>query len=219
MLDFNEMVTNFVSREQKAKQIGRYYPSEIGSCLRKVWYGYKHPQAVSPELLKIFAAGNIVHEFVVEVLKSEKNKHVQLLEEELPFKHEMDGFVISGRIDDLVLLKHDNKKVLVEVKSAKSTEHLDEPKLSNEIQLILYMHLLGIHDGVLLYVDKTNLQSKVFTVPYSQKRGEEILQRFKNLDTALRANELPLPEAKEIEGINWMCRFCEYAQMCDKNEK
>ena len=219
MLDFNRMVDNYVAREQREKKIGRYYPSEIGSCIRKVWYSYKHPLEVSPELLKIFEAGNMFHEFVVDVFKSEKNKNVELLEEELPFKHKVDDFLISGRIDDLVLLKERGKRVLVEVKSAKSVDYLDKPKISNEMQLVLYMHLTGVHDGVLLYIDKTNLQSRVFTVPYDKKRAENIIGRFGKLHTALKENRLPFAEAKELEDMYWMCRYCEYEEKCSKNEK
>lgn len=218
MINFDKLVEIHLTKEQKAKQVGRYYPSEIGLCMRKTWYGYKYPTQVSMELLKIFEAGNMVHDFVVRVFKSEKNKEVELVQEEMPFKYEGDGFLISGRIDDLVLLKENGKQILVEVKSAKTIKGMEKPKLPNELQLILYMHVLNIHDGVLLYVDKTNLQSKVFEIPYSKIRGEQIIQRFKQLDVALKNNLLPEPEGKIIEDLSWMCAFCEYAEKCDKNE-
>jgi len=219
MINFNKLVEAHLFREQKAKQIGRYYPSEIGSCMRKVWYSYKRPQQISVDTLKIFEAGNIIHGFVVEVFKSEKNKDVQLLHEELPFKHQEKDFVISGRIDDLVLLKDKNEKVLVEVKSAKSIDMHDKASVTHEMQLLLYMHLLEIHKGVVLYVDKTNLNSKVFEVPYDAKRAEQVISRFKKLDTCLKGNELPEAEARQLEEMNWMCRFCEYAEVCEKNEQ
>ncbi len=218
MINFDKLVEMHLTKEQKAKQIGRYYPSEIGSCMRKTWYSYKYPQQVSMDLLKIFEAGNMVHDFVVRVFKSEKNKNVELVKEEMPFKFEGDGFIISGRIDDLVLLKENGKQVLVEVKSAKTIKGMEKAKLSNELQLILYMHILNIPDGVLLYVDKTNLQSKVFVIPYDKKRGEQIIERFKQLDVSLKSNLLPEAEGKQIEDLNWMCSFCEYVGKCDKNE-
>ena len=77
MIDFNKMVERHLEREHKPKEIGRYYPSEIGSCIRKTWYSYKYPQQISLELMKIFEVGNIMHGFVVEVLKSEKNREIQ----------------------------------------------------------------------------------------------------------------------------------------------
>ena len=43
-INFNKLIDKYLVREYKPKEIGRYYPSEIGSCLRKVWYSYKNPK-------------------------------------------------------------------------------------------------------------------------------------------------------------------------------
>src|SRR3989338_7512894 len=148
MFSFDKILEDQKKREHKPKGIGKYYPSEIGNCLRKVWYSYKFPQEISPDLLKIFEAGNIMHGFVVEVLKSEKNKDVKLLKTEFPFKHKMDDFEISGRIDNLVLVNASGKQVLVEVKSTGDLGFvMTSPKVENVMQLQLYMHFLDIHDG------------------------------------------------------------------------
>jgi len=219
MIDFDSMVDNYLKREQRAKQVGRYYPSEIGSCIRKIWYSYKHPLPVKAELMKIFEMGNILHDFVVEVLKSEKNPAVELLKSEFPFKIEKEDFLISGRVDDLILVKESGKNVLVEVKSTKSIDFVDKPSLSHEIQLQFYMHATGVHNGVVLYIDKSNLKSKVFSIEYDKKRAEEILQRFATLHRKLKSGELPEAEAKQLEELNWVCRFCEYREKCEKNEK
>ena len=89
--------------------------------------------------LKIFEVGNIIHGFVVEVLKSDKNKDIKLLECELPFKINIDDFVISGRVDDLLLLKSDDKKIIVEVKSTKNVSKVKQPELHHAMQLQFYM--------------------------------------------------------------------------------
>ncbi len=216
MIDFNKMLEAHIAREHRPKGIGKYYPSEIGNCLRKVWYSYKFPQEVSPDLLKIFEAGNIMHGFVVDVLKSEKHKEVQLLKSEFPFKHKMGDFEISGRIDNLVLVNASGKEVLIEVKSTGDLGFvMSEPKPENVMQLQLYMHVLKIHDGVLLYVDKRNLQSQVFTVPYDEDYAKEILDRFKKLHEHLKGEKLPDPEARIMrEEMGWMCRRCEYRERC-----
>ncbi|MBN1941170.1 MAG: Dna2/Cas4 domain-containing protein [Candidatus Diapherotrites archaeon] len=218
MIDFNRLIEKHLERESRPKQIGRYYPSEIGTCLRKIWYSYKHPMETKAELTKIFELGNILHEFVVDVLKSEKNKEVELLEEELPFQKSYPGFIVSGRIDDLILLKENNTKILVEVKSTKSVLPIGEAQDSHKTQLQLYMHATGVHKGIVLYVDKNNLQSKAFEIEYSKEEGEKIIERFKQLHTALTSDLLPTAEAKKFENKQWLCRFCDYAEKCEKNE-
>lgn len=219
MIDFDKLVDQHIAREFKPKQIGRYYPSEVGTCLRKVWYSYKYPQDIDPGLRKIFEVGDILHGFVVEVLNSEKNKDVELLKSEMPFKITLDDFVISGRVDDLILVKSSGKKALVEVKSTKDVSFIKKPQANHEMQLMFYMEATGVHDGVILYIDKNNLKSKVFEVEFDYKKASDIFDRFSFLHEHLKNDGLPEPEAKKVSDMNWMCKFCEYKGKCDKDEK
>jgi CRISPR/Cas system-associated exonuclease Cas4 (RecB family) len=219
MIDFDKMVDEHITREHKPKQIGRYYPSEVGSCMRKLWYSYKYPQEIDSDLRKIFEAGNIIHGFVVEVLKSEKNKDVKLLESEIPFKIETGDFTISGRVDDLVFVNLSGKNVLIEVKSTKDVSFVKKPQTSHVTQLMFYMEAIGVHNGIILYVDKNNLKSKVFEVEFDHQKAAEIFDRFKSLHEHLKEDKVPIPEAKRAVDMEWMCRFCEYREKCEKNEK
>ncbi len=218
MIDFNQMIDNYLYREFVPKKFGKYYPSEIGQCLRKLWYSYKYPLSVEPNLIKIFEVGNILHDFVVKVLKSERNPHVELLKYEFPVQITMDDFVVKGRIDDLVLVKEDGKQLLVEVKSCRNADSITEPMDHHMTQLQFYMSATGVKDGLLLYVDKNTLQTSAFDVPFDENFNSEILERFKILHAFLVKNVLPAAEAKLNKRMNWMCRFCEYRSKCDKNE-
>jgi CRISPR/Cas system-associated exonuclease Cas4 (RecB family) len=216
MIDFDELIRNYVKREEKPKKIGRYYPSEIGTCLRKVWFSYKYPKKTEEDLLKIFEVGNMVHNFVVEVLKSEKNPSVELISAEEPFLLNMKDFTISGRIDDLIFVKAHNKKLLIEVKSIGDISHLEDAKPEHKMQLQLYMFATKIHDGVVLYVDKKNLKSKVFTIPYDEGEALSVLERFSILHKHLIEDTPPPPEAKLDPKRSWMCNYCPYKEECNK---
>lgn len=217
MFDFNSLVDGFLEREHRPKGVGRYYPSEIGSCLRKTWYSYKFPKEIEPGLLRIFEMGNILHDFVVEVLKSEKTPDVELLESEFPVKKEMEGFTISGRVDNLLLLKQSGKNVLVEVKSTSNVDRVKGPQISHVRQLQFYMLATGVHNGALLYIDKRNLESKVFSVPFSETEADDVLERFKSLHSHLTGKKVPPAEAKGDKRIAWMCNYCEYSDKCEKD--
>lgn len=219
MFDFNEMVTRYIERESGyRKSVGRYYPSEIGGCMRKIWYSYFYPKEIQPELLKIFEMGNMLHDFVVKVLQSEKNKDVELLQSEFPLKIETPDFTISGRVDDLVLVKASGKTIVVEVKSTKGLDYVKEASEGHVMQLQLYMHATGIHNGIVLYVDKGNLQSKQFSVEYDEGKVGQIMERFGQLHRLLSSKLLPMDEAKKDSKKLWLCRYCEYADKCEKNE-
>lgn len=213
MIDFNRLIDNHLARESTHKKaIGKYYPSEIGGCIRKTWYSYKNPKPTEAKLARIFHTGDMLHEFVVDVIISEKNPEVELLEAEFPIKIEEKDFLISGRIDSIILVKLNNEKVLVEVKSCKylPKEHKEE----HEAQLQLYMHATQIHEGIILYIQKDNLESKSFSIKYDEKKIEKIIERFKILDSSLKKGEIPEAEAKHNEEKSWMCDYCPWKTEC-----
>ncbi len=214
MIDFNKMIENHLKRKERKKKIGRYYPSEIGSCLRKVWFSYKYPKQPDSNLLRIFEMGNIVHDFVVDVLKSEKNPHIKLKSAEKPFKMKINGFLISGRIDNEIVLKDSDEIALVEVKSCSNIKNLDKAKKEHKMQLQLYMFATNIRKGLLLYVDKKNLQSKVFTIPYNEMDALHAIERFSVLDKHLKEDKIPIAEAKKDPMKSWLCTYCEYKDKC-----
>lgn len=188
--------------------------------MRKVWYSYKHPIEVDPERLKLFEIGNILHDFILQVFKSEKNADsIEFLNSELPFKMDQKNFVISGRLDDVIVAKEDGKKTIIEVKSVKDVRSMESPNRHHVMQLQLYMHAIGIHDGVILYVDKMNLKTKSFEIHYDEKHSLDILKRFGSLDELLKKDVLPIDEARQSKETVWMCNMCEYRDKCDRNAK
>ncbi|HLD37017.1 MAG TPA: hypothetical protein VJA86_00300, partial [Candidatus Nanoarchaeia archaeon] len=166
MVDFNDLIDKHLKRESRPKSIGRYYPSEIGGCIRKTWFSYRLPKETDKSTTKVFKAGEMLHEFISEVIKSEKNPEIEFVNSEIPVKIETKEFIISGRIDDLMLVKLDGKQYLVEVKSCKFLPN--EAKEDNVMQLQLYMHATGIHDGILLYIKKDDLQTLSFELKYDK---------------------------------------------------
>jgi CRISPR/Cas system-associated exonuclease Cas4 (RecB family) len=217
MIDFNKLIDNHLSREISFKRIGRYYPSEIGGCLRKTWYSYKDPKPTDTSLVRIFEAGNILHEFIEEVIRSEKNPEIELLQTEMPIKLKTDEFLISGRIDDLILIKLENKEVLVEVKSCKFLPK--ELKKEHESQIQLYMEATGVHEGILLYVQKDDLQTASFEIKYDKSRIKEILERFNALHASLVEDKMPQAEAKNNVDMQWLCDKCSWKKECWELEK
>jgi len=216
MIDFDDLIHNFLKRELNEKKIGKYYPSECGNCIRKSWYSYKTPKETDKDLIKIFQAGNLIHEFIVDVLKSEKNPEITLIGSEVPFKIELDELIVSGRIDNIIKVELDNKIFLVEVKSASSINFVDVPSESHVMQLQLYMHQQNIHNGLILYIEKNTLKTKVFEIKYDFNIIEEALNRFKALHRFLVLDELPDPEARIEKDMNWQCKNCSYKEECYK---
>lgn len=214
MIDFNKLIDKHLKREFRPKKVGRYYPSEIANCLRKVWYSYREPKETPAETVRIFQAGNIMHDFVVDVLKSEKTPEVELLWSEYPFKMDMDDYLVSGRVDNLILLRMSGKVILVEVKSTRSLKYLEKPQPHHLMQLQLYMHATGVHNGVLLYIERNSLSTRVFDVDFKHEVADEAIKRFSSLHLHLKEDKIPDPEARMKESRNWECSYCDYRTEC-----
>jgi CRISPR/Cas system-associated exonuclease Cas4 (RecB family) len=216
IIDFEKILDTYLEREQKQKDIGRYYPSEIGNCLRKIWFSYKKPKEIDKETIKVFHVGNILHSFISEVLKNDKSAQVKLVEPEVPFRMSFgDNFTISGRVDEVLVVIMNGQKIAIEVKSTKSLASIKEASLPHKMQLQLYLHALRIKHGIVLYIEKHSLLIKQYDVEYDPLFVETILDRFQILDASLKANMIPEPEAKLDEKMKWMCRFCDYSEECN----
>ena len=160
--------------------------------------------------------GNLMHELVVDILKSERNKDITLLQTEFPIKLPMNGFMISGRADDLVLVKMSGKSVLVEVKSTGPVglKYIDAAKPEHVMQLQLYMHATGVHNGMLLYIDRDRLRTKSFEVQYEESEVERIFERFREIHGYMENESSPPPEARLNGSMRWMCRYCPWNMEC-----
>ncbi|MCX6759941.1 MAG: hypothetical protein NTW46_01190 [Candidatus Nealsonbacteria bacterium] len=89
-----------------------------------------------------------------------------------------------------------------------------EAKPENIDQLQLYLHYFEIPKGILLYVNKDNLDLKEYIFDYDKNRAEFLLEGLSNLREKIDSNILP----KRIQGYpdDWQCRFCGYKEICDK---
>jgi len=217
MINFDDMVDRFLQSEIRIRSIGRYYPSEVGQCMRKTWYAFRNPKPFDKELKKVFEAGNRLHEFVADVFKSDKVEEVELVEKEVPFELNFDDFTISGRIDDLIKIKLGNKEALVEVKSTKDLRYMEEASESHVMQLQLYLHARQIKEGILLYLEKNTLKSKTFHVVYDENVFNQVIERFRLLHKKLIDGKLPSPESRLDDNKRWMCISCQYAEDCFKD--
>ena len=179
-----------------------YYASSAGSCPRKMYYSRRYPQENDLELLKVFEMGNIVHEFIQDVIMK-GGQH------EVPIKLEDNGIIVRGRLDCL----YENE--LYELKSTKSIHFVkDKPNNHHVMQLMLYMKQLGYKSGNLLYIEKNTLQMVEHTVEYDDSIYNLAIALFRKAHQGLSTNTLPV---KECEA--WECKFCNYQDKCQKEVK
>ena len=260
-------------RERKP---GVYYPSEAGTCLRKLFYAYtESPKVYGDDTLAVFALGDAVHEKVANMLS--RSPKVRLIANEKSYVAVVDldgadGFTVSGRLDDLLEMevqeneknsekaletvgdlkesngnlpnapennvnpagqkidpgavngaKTVNKIFVVDVKTVKSFDYLDEPKRDHVLQLTFYLRVLreqypGIC-GKLLYIKKDDFTFKEFEVPYADENWREMVSRFSLLHRTLNTPSMLKhgcePESKYNPDMKWGCAYCSHRDQCE----
>jgi CRISPR-associated exonuclease Cas4 len=234
-----KMISEYITKKRNPKTIGRYYPSEIGYCLRKNYYSYFIETNYDDETRRIFEVGNILHSFIYSVFKNNKNHNgeIEYVQNEKAFISAYDfrdttfeggwqSFLISGRADDILLInnREDGKedKYVVEVKTVKDLFYINEPSYPHKLQLQYYLRILSAENknikGILLYIQKDNLDIKTFELKFDKETYIEIIHRVKQLDSYLKKLELPPKEAANDSNMKWQCGFCQYAKQCAADE-
>jgi len=209
----NEIIDNFLTKEGKTREVGRYYASELGMCPRKLYFSYKMPKQIDLDTIRIFEVGNIFHEFIAKVFANSKS--VRLLENErsVTLISKESSAIVTGRIDDLIVLES-GEKVIVDVKTIKSFDYLTEPKHEHKLQVMMYLKSLGIKKGGLLYVKKDDLQIRYFEFDYDELLVTEILDNADLVNQALKTNTPPR-KTKDT----WACKWCAYNNECKEADR
>ena len=147
---------------QRKNRAGVFYPSMLGSyCMKMLYLAYNGllpEQVIDDNLQRIFDNGN----FLEERMATYFTKMDILLDREIVAKS--DNPPISGRAD--FLLKHEDYDTIgLELKSIndKGFEALkNRPKREHTVQLQIYLHILQLPYGVVLYENKNNQKLKAF---------------------------------------------------------
>jgi CRISPR/Cas system-associated exonuclease Cas4 (RecB family) len=214
-IDFDEIIDEYmvsVNPERK-RVVGEYYLSELGGCLLSLYYRYTEPKPQPLDRLRIFAAGNLVHEFAAKVFKTRMNSHES--ERSITIPDPETGLRLRGRLDDFFILG--DEKIVVEVKSIKSFAYLDEPKPEHVMQLMPYLLSVGVDRGYLLYFEKNTLETKAFEVLYNGEIFNKLMARARIVHHSLLETSIlhrPKPDYLEDPSKKWLCKYCDYAQEC-----
>ena len=159
--------------------------------------------------------GNLVHDKFMQIFRDTKG--VKLLENErsIAITDAESDIVITGRLDNLIVLEKDGVPRIVDIKTTKSLAYTDSAKEDHVLQIMPYMKAMSILDGAIIYVEKNTLKQKTFEVPYSKEAMKKVWHRAEELHLHLINGMVPKPESKLV-GRAWECAYCQYSQECSK---
>jgi CRISPR/Cas system-associated exonuclease Cas4 (RecB family) len=210
---------NQVQKKAHERKVGQFFASEVGKCVRKIYFDYMHPKDMDPEVLRLLNVGEAVHELVAKLLvKSGKYDRV-ISERSLGLMDFASGVMVRGRLDNLLVLKQKDteENILIEVKSIKDFYYLKGgPNDEHVVQTQLYMHVLGLKKAILFYWNMTTRKEfKEFEITYDPELIRKEFGRLISLTETMKRNRIPIAEAKKNEGTKGKCRYCPYRQECE----
>jgi CRISPR/Cas system-associated exonuclease Cas4 (RecB family) len=217
----------------------KFYPSSVGKCLRSIVYqmqGYESKQ-MDGRFLLICENGTYFHERTEKLFATTGlliAPEVSFRVPELRLSGRSDAliknFLSHKPSDNIVKLYEpakedgestllyegpDNGVIIVELKSISDSgfNYLNRTgaKEAHIMQLTLYMHIMGIKQGMLLYENKNTQEMKEFIIGYDADLAQKIIEKIKSANKHVDEKTLP---PKEFERTDFECRYCDYADLC-----
>lgn len=211
MAEANEEKGKRIKEWYKEKGIDyKFYPSQVHKCSRNIVYNMlDYPSdPLPPRVLRIMDNGTSMHDRFEELF----GEMGILVADELPITNE--DLYIRGRTD--ALIRVDDDLALVELKSANDRQFSymkkqGEPAEKYVMQLQLYMHLTGIHKGIILIENKNDQSLLEFWIDYDEVMAEEIVNKIEHVIEHVKKEEIP---PREKAKTSFDCRYCDYRDIC-----
>jgi CRISPR/Cas system-associated exonuclease Cas4 (RecB family) len=205
-----EIIDKFYLDRQKDKTQTHFYISEAGKCPRQIFFKFKNVprKEMEPNVLRLFDHGDHMHQLIMKSLLSTRDIHVVASEVNIPPQE-----LVSGRAD--AIISNGKDLYILDIKSMNSMifKTLTEPKEENIRQIQLYSYYFNIPRGILLYVNKDNLQLKEFIIEYNPIEAERLIENLTFLKKQIDSNIVParIPDYPD----DWQCRYCQFRGVCD----
>ncbi len=211
----NDAILNQCEDEHR-KYIGA---SQIGRpCGRETWYRY-HGIAgtpISAKLRTTFEIGHRLESMLLDYIEmsgidverpSESNNYL--------FCQDPEILVFQGHMDAIL-----NKDYVLDIKTAKNssfnqfTEHgLKKWSPAYYSQMQSYMGMTGLHEAVLLAINKDTSQMHEEWVEYDDYEYSQLRMR------ALAISSLDEPPARiNVNPIYYVCRMCQFKTICHRGD-
>jgi hypothetical protein len=218
-MNIQQLINNAVNVKREKKEITSWHISKIGSCMRGIYLerlGKKPDKPFDDRILRVFSVGHQMEDWLCDLIKDSPG--IKKTETQLRVEDEKLG--VSGYAD-LFIEYEDGKKRLYEIKTKHSKAFWwmdkkgEDAQLQHQYQLWMYLYLLNIEKGSIVYLSKDDLCVLEFPVfRDNEKLKKEVFEILDLLNKAWKLKDpsiLPLPDKDD-----WRAKFCNYHKQCVK---
>jgi len=219
-LNLWKSIANYLVKSQENKPLTTISPSMIGHCARQnAMSMLQYPVCHDAQTLSIFDMGESVHIRYQGYL----SRAGLLVAKEVPLNEDSPNrwtaeqcrlLRIRGRLDAIIRFKE--KVWVVELKSAKKESFqrmIEEGPYDAYIdQLMLYLYLTSISDGIIFIENKNTQETHEFYFTRDDERIKKIIEKINMINHYVVNLKLPPREHKPTD---FECRYlCSYTNVC-----
>ncbi len=184
--------------------------SAIGGCFMKIFLEKKgvFKEDYDPSLKRIFRAGDAYHSLIYnEIIERAYESGVHVIANELDLKDV--GNHLKGRCD--CIISDGKENIVLDIKSCSDwafKKYVDESSVPPQyiVQLQLYMYILKLKKGILLFVNKNNQKTGEVGIEYDEGLVKELLIKINQFYDNMQNNIPPEP----CDGGDFGCKACAY---------
>lgn len=204
-------VIKVLLRQFKMPRAGRFSPSAMGMCARRIVFGYAGAPQLAPDTgsLEIFDHGTVSHlKWQIEGITMGwmKAGEIWVEDKDLLIGGSTDGELENG---DVFELKSAAPSVFNRIVIDQRA-----PKYENLMQVNTYFLLSGADWASIVYEDRAYGNFHEFRVERDAKIEKEILRRLKSYKGYVEQDELPPMLAPCEERIGSTYKYCPYRKFC-----
>jgi len=126
-------------------------------------------------------------------------------------------FNFYGNVDAVIKLEDEHYVLDYKSMNSFSFKRFKEPYQKHIVQVNIYLWLLGLKKGFLLYENKDNQEVRLATVERNDKLISQIQTRAKELNALLKSKKLP--QRKYDAKSASECKNCLYRDLCWKSRQ
>lgn len=208
-------------KERYFREIGNFYPSEALVCHRKMVaniLGTSEEDDNAP--LGLFKMAVAAEDALITTLReyARNDEKISSVDDQVRVLGTFMDVNIRGYAD-FVVRYADGTKWVGEIKSTNNIGKMmnsNEPQVQHRAQLMLYLGILGIPSGAVVYVDRSDV-SKIhqFDEDFDQDFFDDIIDHYQQAYDYIRVSkQVPPPEPSKY--MPWECHFCSMRNTCIK---
>jgi len=219
MIPIQQILNNVIKEKNKKekKEITSWYISKLGQCSRGIYFerlGVKPDKEFTDRELRLFDVGQKTENWIIEQLSLNPN-----VKAESQVRVEDKKLGVSGYADLKIVLNGQTELLEIKSKHSRSFWWMEKqgegaPR-HNQYQLWLYLWLLGIDTGQLIYISKDDMTILQYPVLRKDEQlKKEVMNEIKLLNESWEKKDpsiLPLYDDKD-----WRSKWCRYHSHCLK---